>query len=271
VPFVTSTLRQWHKEELGLFSNLVDGARARLKDGAPPSFATYLIDQRQQFGLSDAEIADLAGSMFGAGSDTTATAIAFMIMAAAAYPKAQAEVQAQLDSVIGRDRSPTFDDESLLPLVTAFYLEVYRWRPVSYGGFAHRATADIRWGDYVIPTGAMVIGNHWAIARDPDVFPDPEEFKPSRWLDESGKLREDITSFNFGFGRRVCVGQHVANNSLFINTALILWAFNVSKDPTKPIDTMDFTDTANARVQPFKAVFTPRIPSLREVVESCMD
>ena len=71
-------------------------------------------------------------------------------MAAATHPKAQAEVQAQLDSVVGKDRGamlpawvlscyspeavPTFDDESVLPLVTAFYLEAYRWRPVSYGG-----------------------------------------------------------------------------------------------------------------------------------------
>lgn len=94
------------------------------KDGAPPSFATYLIDQQRQLGLSDDEVAYLAGSMFGAGSDTvssrhptrmlsdllahihmqSATAIAFMIMAAATHPKAQAEVQAQLDSVIGGDR-----------------------------------------------------------------------------------------------------------------------------------------------------------------------
>ena len=41
-----------------------------------------------------------------------------------------------------------------------------------------------------------------AIAHDPDVFPDPHIFRPSRWLDEKGKVRDDISSFNFGFGRR---------------------------------------------------------------------
>lgn len=82
----------------------------------------------------------------------SASAIAFVMMAAATHPEAQAAVQAQLDAVAGTDRRtsyphlpggmtlnmvlpvPTFDDESLLPLVTAFYLEAYRWRPVSYGG-----------------------------------------------------------------------------------------------------------------------------------------
>lgn len=41
-----------------------------------------------------------------------------------------------------------------------------------------------------------------AIGRDAEVFPDPDEFKPSRWLDGSGKIRDDISFFNYGFGRR---------------------------------------------------------------------
>ena len=81
----------------------------------------------------------------------SATAIAFVMMAAAKHPDIQARVQEQLDKVVGQDRCkpyivyteckahmtavvPTFDDERDLPLVVAFYLEAYRWRPVSYGG-----------------------------------------------------------------------------------------------------------------------------------------
>lgn len=41
-----------------------------------------------------------------------------------------------------------------------------------------------------------------AIGRDTEVFPDPDEFKPSRWLDSSGKIRDDTSFFNYGFGRR---------------------------------------------------------------------
>lgn len=54
--------------------------------------------------MTDDETAYLAGSMFGAGSDTTASAISIAVMAAACYPHFQAKVQKELDTVVGRDR-----------------------------------------------------------------------------------------------------------------------------------------------------------------------
>lgn len=57
-------------------------------------------------------------------------------------------------------------------------------------------------------------------------------------------------------------------SSLFINTALLLWAFNIREDPNAPINTMNFTDTANVRPLPFKALFEPRVDNLREIVDS---
>jgi cytochrome P450 len=49
-----------------------------------------------------------------------------------------------------------------------------------------------------------------AIGRDPEYFPDPEQFNPQRWLTEDGKIKEELKSFPFGFGRRVCPGQYMA-------------------------------------------------------------
>jgi len=219
-------------------------------------------------GLSDRELYYLAGAIFGAGSDTTASALGFMTMAAACYPEAQARVQAQLDEVVGRERVPTFEDEDMLPEVTAFVLEVYRWRPVSAGGFSHKAMKDIVWKNYVIPAGAEIIGNHWAISRDPEIYPDPEEFRPQRWLNDQGRIKDDLKFFNFGFGRRVCVGQHVADNSLFINTAMMLWAFTIFPDPSRAIDTYACTDTANIHPQPFSLRMTPRIKDLEVLLDT---
>jgi len=188
-------------------------------------------------------------------------------MAAAICPDAQRKVQEQLDAVVGTERMPTIEDMEALTEVTAFVQETYRWRPVSVGGFPHRATKDIQYGAYVIPEGAIVVGNHWAIGRDPDVFPDAENFLPSRWLTETGQLNDNLKFYNFGFGRRVCPGQHLANRSVFLNTAFILWAFDISQDPKFPIDSLAFTDTTNSHPLPFKVNFEARINNLKEVVE----
>ncbi|KAG2092307.1 uncharacterized protein F5147DRAFT_822543 [Suillus discolor] len=58
--------------------------------------------------------------------------------------------------------------------------------------------------DHLAPQGATVIGNHWAIANDPEVFPEPQTFNPQRWIDDAGRVRDDLRffAFAFGFGRR---------------------------------------------------------------------
>lgn len=70
----------------------------------PQSFGKYLLERQQELNLNEAETAYLAGSMFGAGSDTTASAISVSILAAACYPEAQRMIQAELDTIIGKER-----------------------------------------------------------------------------------------------------------------------------------------------------------------------
>ncbi|KAF5370353.1 hypothetical protein D9758_006931 [Tetrapyrgos nigripes] len=260
VPGYLSELKAFHREELQLFRSQLDAVRVKMNAGedVQPCFARYLIENQTKYELSDNELAYLAGSMFGAGSDTTAAAISIVIMSAATHPEIQAKVQEELDRVVGLNRCPSFADQASLPLTTAFFLETYRWRPVSVTGFAHRATNDIFWRNYHIPAGATVIGSHWSIFKDPEVFPDPDTFNPLRWITKEGTVREDLRNINFGFGRRICVGHHVANRSVFINTALLLWAFRISEDPNSPIDTMAFTSSANIHPLPFKARFEAR-------------
>ncbi|KAK7047097.1 hypothetical protein VNI00_006761 [Paramarasmius palmivorus] len=273
IPGYLNELKAGHAEELGLFKGQLQEVREKMARGeeVPSSFGKYLIEKQAELGLDDNETAYLAGSMFGAGSDTTASAISVALMAATVYPETQKRVQEELDTVIGRDRPPTFADQEMLPQTMGFVLESFRWRPVTSGGFPHKATKDIIWGDYCIPKGATVIGNVWSVGRDPAYFPDPETFNPQRWLTSEGKIRDDIKSYPFGFGRRVCPGQHMATASTFINTALTLWAFKTSEDPKNPIDTLAFTESANAHPMPFKVVFEPRLPGGLDGVKDAFD
>ncbi|TCD67842.1 hypothetical protein EIP91_011904 [Steccherinum ochraceum] len=242
-------LRKYREDEIRLFTRQVETVRQGMIDHTvyPVNFTVYLLEHQKELQLTDADVAYLAGSMFGAGSDT---------------------VQAEIDAVVGHDRVPNFEDMKSLPFTAAFALEVHRWRPIFPMSINHRALKDVVWNGYVIPAGATVTGIAWSILHDPDVFPDPEEFKPSRWLASDGRLREDLKHFDFGFGRRVCPGVHVAERSLQMATAQLLWACSISQDPTNPIDTSGFMDSPVAHPLPFKAKFTPRIENVQRIIES---
>lgn len=165
-------------------------------------------------------------------------------------------------------------------LTVAFVKETFRWRPVSTGGFQHKSTEPLAYGSYVIPAGTTILGNHYGIHRDEEVFPEPDCFDIKRWLTENAdtgaqKLRSDMRHYQYGFGRRVCPGQHVADRSVFINTATLLWAFDITKAKDEhgadiDIDTTAFTSTANSHPLPFRVDFESRKTGLQQIVEESL-
>lgn len=151
-----------HKLELDLFLSLFLDVRRRVKSGeANECFVSKLQEKQKALGLTDEEAAYLAGSLFGAGSDTTASAISIFVMAMIRTPAVHDKAQEELDRVIGDERMPTFDDLPSLPYIRATLKETLRWRPVSSGGFSHQLTEDTEYKGYVLPKGSAVVGNHW--------------------------------------------------------------------------------------------------------------
>jgi cytochrome P450 len=68
------------------------------------------------------------------------------------------------------------------------------------------------------------------VLHNPDMYPEPDAFKPERFINPNGSLREDpvVTSL-FGFGKRICPGRHLADDTLFIVIASLLSVFNIKK------------------------------------------
>lgn len=156
------------------------------------------------------------------------------------HPQCVKKAQAELDTVIGRSRMPTFDDESSLPYVQAMIKESLRWRVVAPIGLAHATTEDDVYMGYKIPKGSTVWGNikcvllafrvltdlcccplanahplDSTISQDLELFANPETFEPERFLNAKDPRLVDF-NLPFGFGRRICPGQAVAMQSLFI-------------------------------------------------------
>ncbi|KAH8984165.1 cytochrome P450 [Lactarius hatsudake] len=145
------------------------------------------------------------------------------------FQEVQKRAQAELDSVISRDRLPTYDDKPRLPYIEAMSRELLRWQMVTPLGVRHAPTDDNFYKGYFIPKGAVVIANAWAVLHDPELYPDPEAFKPDRFLDKDGTFRDDpMISLAFGAGRRICPGRHIVDTILFVVTASVLSVFNVT-------------------------------------------
>jgi cytochrome P450 len=161
--------------------------------------------------------------------------MSWWMLAMLAYPETQARAHAELDAVIGRARLPTFADCPHLPYIRAMVKELLRWRPVG-PILEHRSTEDDWHEGMFIPKGTICLANAWYMNRDPEIFGEnTEDFDPARYLDESGDIAPGVTDlkkdghFSYGFGSRVCVGRHVADNSLFINIAILLWAMKIER------------------------------------------
>lgn len=147
------------------------------------------------------------------------------------YPDVQKRAQEELDAVVGRTRVPTFSDLPHLPYIRAMVKEALRWRPVDPLGLPHSSTEDDWYNGMFIPKGSIMIPNVWHLNRDPEIYgADAAHFNPARFLDADGEMislapeTKEEGHVTYGFGRRVCVGKHVANNSLFIDFAMMLWA-----------------------------------------------
>ena len=152
------------------------------------------------------------------------------------FPEVQRRAQAEIDAVVGRDRFPSFADAPHLPYACAILKEVLRWRPTVALGVPHVSTKEDWYEGMYIPKGTVCISNVWQCNRDRAVFgEDADEFRPERHLDDHGELlpgpveTSQAGHVSFGFGRRTCAGKHLANESLFINTARILWATELAR------------------------------------------
>ncbi|KAG2053934.1 cytochrome P450 [Suillus hirtellus] len=266
----TTELEEWRREESQLFHDQLNRVSKELATGeAGPSFSRYLLENQSSHKLSDEEMAYLAGSLFGAGSDTTAVAVMVVVMAAACYPKAQEKVQEELDTVVGRDRAPTLDEYGSLPQIEAFMLECLRWRPVTTLGFAHRALTDIPYKDICIPDSAIVFGNHWTISRDPNIYPNPDQFDPERWLDGDGKIREDLKFPSTEKQRIEYAPGDTSRITRSLSTSCSSYGRKITHDPENPIDQSGFVDGVIAHPKRFAARFEPRFgdeASLRAVM-----
>jgi len=244
------------------------------KNNGDTCYAKKVFDEAPKYGLTNEEIASLNGNLFGAGSDTSSSTLITFVLACCAFPEALPKAWEELDRVVGSYRSPSLDDD--LPYIRNFVKEVFRWRSVAIiGGQPHAPIQDDNYKGWHIPKNTWVQGNVWAIHRNENEFPDPDRFCPDRF-EEGHPLHRPFPNdkgyMTFGWGRRVCSGQGLAEQGTFLTVARLLWGFNIQKALDQngneiPVDIFSYTNGLNMRPNPFDCRITPRSAEIKETME----
>ncbi|KAH6880527.1 cytochrome P450 [Thelonectria olida] len=200
-----------------LINTLLDQRQDQMEKGAVPD-------------LSVDDIKGAAGAVYAAGQDTTWSTLVVFVLNMTLHPDVQEKAQRIIDEVIGRDRLPTFEDRPKLQYIDYIVQETLRWCPVSPVGVPHKSLQDDVYDGYFIPAGSVVYANARAMTRDERVYSDPEDFNPDRYIPiGQGGKGEPLPNGQFGFGRRVCVGKHLAEASVWIVIAAMLSTMKIEK------------------------------------------
>ncbi|KAM5536777.1 hypothetical protein V8D89_009495 [Ganoderma adspersum] len=210
-------------------------AKVKLDNGeATQSVTAKLLNRLARLGAFSWEeeevIKNVCAVAFEAGTDTVGATLLGMLSGVMLHPEVLKKAHAELDAVVGPHRLPDFGDKDSLPYVNAVIKESMRWHSTLPFGVPHATVADDEFRGYFVPAGTMLIPNTWACMHDPEVYEDPDDFKPERFI-RDGKLDasvRDPAAFVFGYGRRICPGRYFAEATLFINIACVLHVFDIT-------------------------------------------
>jgi cytochrome P450 len=219
---------------------VVDGfiAAGRNRKVAGDDLLSRLVSAQDDDGtrMTESQLRDEAMTLYLAGHETTALTLTWSWYLIATHPAVEAKLVEEWSRVLG-GRSPTPEDLPNLPYTDAVLTEAMRVYPPVYL-IGREATTELALGGYRVKRGYTVFMSQWVSHRDPRYFgPDPEAFRPERWLDGLAKRIPKYAYFPFGGGPRVCIGNTFALMEAAILLATVGQRYRFTVDPNAVIDT----------------------------------
>ncbi|XP_065878611.1 flavonoid 3'-monooxygenase-like [Euphorbia lathyris] len=217
---VAAKMKKLHKRFDGFLSEIVEEHKV-MRRGTHKDMLTTLISLKEEEAddgeggkITDTEIKALLLNMFTAGTDTTSSTVEWAIAELIRHPKILTQLRRELDTIVGPGRLVTELDISKLTYLQAIVKETFRLHPSTPLSLPRMAAESCEINGYHIPKGSTLLVNVWAIARDPDVWNEPLEFQPERFLAGGERPNADLkgTDFEvipFGAGRRICAGMNL--------------------------------------------------------------
>ncbi|CAN7127110.1 unnamed protein product [Brassica rapa subsp. narinosa] len=199
------------------------------KDASNRDFLDALLDLTvgDEAELDNNDIEHLLLDMFIAGTDTSSNTVEWAMAELLTNPKTMVKAQSEIQRIIGQNGFVQEPDISELPYIQAVVKETLRLHPAVPLLLPRKAEKDVEVFGYLVPKDAQVLVNVWAIGRDPNVWENPTQFEPDRFLGEEIDVKgRDYELTPFGAGRRICPGLPLAVKMVSLMLVSLLYSFD---------------------------------------------
>ena len=181
--------------------------------------------------------------MIIAGTDTSFITLEWAMTELVRYPGVMKKLQEEIRGIANRDSVVREEDLRGMSYLKAVIKEVLRLYPAAPILLPHESMETCQIQGYEIPAGTRVIVNAWAIARDPEFWEAPDEFRPERFLESDVDFRgHDFQFIPFGAGRRICPGLNFAVSTLELAIANLVHRFDWRLPEGMEVEDLDMTE-----------------------------
>ncbi|XP_051136629.1 flavonoid 3'-monooxygenase-like [Andrographis paniculata] len=221
--------------------------------------------------ITDAEIKALFLNLFAAGTDTTSSTVEWTVAELIRHPKILALAQGELDAIVGRDRVVTEHDLGKLPFCQAIMKEAFRLHPPTPLSLPRIAHESCEVNGFLIPKGSTLLVNVWAIGRNPDLWTNPLEFQPERFLEGGERSNADVKGNDFelipfGAGRRICPGVTLGIRMVQLLTTNLIHAFSFDLSDGRACQTLNMEESYGLTLQRAEPLMLHPKPRLAPLV-----
>ncbi|XP_011005629.1 PREDICTED: cytochrome P450 89A2-like [Populus euphratica] len=215
--------------------------------------------------LNEEEMVSLCSEFLNGGTDTTSTALQWIMANLVKYPQIQEKLFMEIKGVV-QDGEENIKEEELqkMPYLKAIILEGLRRHPPGHFALPHAVTEDVVLGKYVVPKDGTINFMVAEMGWNPKVWEDPMVFKPERFLNSGGETFDitgsrEIKMMPFGAGRRICPAYGLAILHLEYFVANLIWRFEWKAVDGDDVDLSEKEEFTVVMKNPLQAQICPRL------------
>ncbi|XP_060199540.1 cytochrome P450 CYP82D47-like [Lycium barbarum] len=239
-----------------------------IKSGEEEDFMDVMLsicENRDMHGFdADTAIKATCMALLSAGTDTTIVTLTWTLSLLLNNYEVLKKAQDELDTHVGKSRCVQESDIKNLVYLQAIVKEALRLYPAAPLSVPHESMEDCTISGYDIPKGTRLLVNIWKFHHDPNIWPNPHEFKPERFLTTHKDVDVRGSHFElipFGSGRRMCPGISLALQVVPFVTAVLLQGFDMKRPSDEPIDMSESFGLTVLKATPLEVLLAPRLAS----------